>query len=145
MDCRVLRLAVGRFRVHAFPLEDVPGGDPLLQQLVSDTAGGPQAFRRRQGMLQERATPVMLQRESVGTNGLAIDAGDTFNLALGGTSAQQRTDRGLQVWFQDVHSSFPLGDEGVESNILLALAWAGDGAPWAPQSSVARVGEFGWP
>jgi hypothetical protein len=43
----------------------------------------------------------------IGANGLSVNSGDTFNLAVAGVGGQQRGDRCLQVWFQDVQSGFP--------------------------------------
>lgn len=50
---------------------------------------------------------------------LAIDPSDAFDLPLAGAGLQQGPDGCLQMWLQDVHSWYPLGVEGVESNVLL--------------------------
>ncbi|KLN52038.1 hypothetical protein VPARA_68490 [Variovorax paradoxus] len=43
----------------------------------------------------------------VGPDGVARNAGDAFDLALGGAALEQRPDGGLQMWLQDVHSVVP--------------------------------------
>jgi hypothetical protein len=50
-------------------------------------------------------------------DGVARNAGDAFDLTLGGAALEQRPDGGLQMWLQDVHSVVPL-DQRVESNVL---------------------------
>ena len=49
---------------------------------------------------------------------MARDAGDAFDLTLGGAAFEQRPDGGLQMWLQDVHSVCFPRSERVESNVL---------------------------
>jgi len=42
-------------------------------------------------------------------DGVARDAGDAFDLALGGAALEQRPDGGLQMWLQDVQPLAPSG------------------------------------
>ena len=45
-------------------------------------------------------------------DGMARDAGDAFDLALGGSALEQGPDGGLQMWLQDVHSVVSLDERG---------------------------------
>ena len=51
--------------------------------------------------------PLLGQPLLVRTDRLAVDTGDALNLALTGTLGQQRRNRRLQMWLQDVHSRLP--------------------------------------
>jgi len=54
----------------------------------------------------------------VGADGVTGNARNPLDLSLAGIGLEQRPNRGLQVWLQNVHSCDPLCDEGVESNVL---------------------------
>ena len=79
----------------------------------------------------------------VGTDGMAGDARDPFDLTLAGIGLQQRLYGGLQVWLQDVHSNGPLGDEGDESNVLPVGQWATDTPDSMRQITPARWSSLG--
>ena len=73
---------------------------------------------------------------------LAIDPRDPLDLSLAGAALQQRPDRCLQMWLQDVHSLCSLGIEGRESNVLLGPDQPASPARSAPHRSTVKVGEF---
>jgi len=87
------------------------------------------------------------------------DAGAALDLALGVARAQERPDRGLQMWLQDVHLVKPPRGQGGESYVLLVRAEASDSpfsmgqftpakwSIWVAMDSVVWVaaGAAAWP
>ena len=81
------------------------------------------------------------------------NARDAFDLSLACIGLEQCPDGGLQMWFQNVHSSGPLGFKGKESNVLPVLTLADQRTRSMRQITIAtveqfdrlQVEQFGWP
>jgi hypothetical protein len=81
----------------------------------------------------------------VGPDGVRGNTRDAFDLSLTCVGLEQRPDGGLQMWFQNVHSSGPLGFKGKESNVLPVLTLADQRTRSMRQFTIARVEQFDWP